>query len=143
MGCFLLLLVLASGACAELLEVVELRDDIRLLKNEVLRQKHDFKQLKDEMAPMKLQHQTEIERLQRQLPGLCTFQIIWVTIFIIINGIRNYIIFFVLTVEQDSTSFFSVQLAEDTIVAHNGTVNFYRVIVNFGADYIQSGGIYM
>ena len=37
-----------------------------------------------------------------------------------------------LTIEQDSTSFFSVQLAEDTIVAHNGTVNFDRVIVNFG-----------
>ena len=48
-----------------------------------------------------------------------------------------------LTVEQDSTSFFSVQLTEDTVIAHNGTVHFDQVIVNFGADYIQSGGIYM
>ena len=40
-------------------------------------------------------------------------------------------------------SFFSAQLAEDTAVAHNGIVHFDRVIVNFGADYIQSGGIYM
>ena len=76
MDCFLLLLVLASGACAELPEVVELRDDIRFLKNEMLRQKHNFKQLKNEMVAMKLQHQTEIERLQQQLAGHFTFQII-------------------------------------------------------------------
>ena len=90
MDCFFLLLVLASGACAELPEVAELRDDIRLLKNEVLRQKNDFKQLKNEMVAMKLQHQTEIEKLQQQLPGHFTFQIIFVTIFLLINGIRIY-----------------------------------------------------
>ena len=49
----------------------------------------------------------------------------------------------ILIVEQDSTSFFSVQLTEVTTVAHNGTINFDRIIVNFGADYIQSGGIYV
>ena len=75
MDCFLLLLILASGACAELPEVVELRDDIRLLKNEVLRQKHNFKRLKNEMVAMKLEHQIEIERLQRQFAGHVTFQI--------------------------------------------------------------------
>ena len=71
-----MLLVLASGACAELPKVVELRDDIQFLKNEVLRQNNDFKQLKNEMVAMKLQHQIEIERLQRQLAGHFTFQII-------------------------------------------------------------------
>ena len=75
MDCFLLLLVLASGACAELPEVVELRDDIQFLKNEVLRQNNDFKQLQNEMVALKLQHQIEIERLQRQFAGHVTFQI--------------------------------------------------------------------
>ena len=55
-------------------------------------------------------------------------------------AILHYVL---LVVEQDMTSFFSVQLTENTIVAHNGTINFNRIIVNFGADYIQSGGIYV
>ena len=51
---------------------------------------------------------------------------------------------FILTFSaQDSTSFFSVQLIEDTSVSHNGTVGFNKVLVNYGDDYIQSGGIYM
>ena len=54
-----------------------------------------------------------------------------------------YFILSFLMAEQDSASFFSAQPSENTEVAHNGIVNFDRVIVNFGADYIQSGGIYM
>ena len=46
-------------------------------------------------------------------------------------------------IAQDSTSFFSVQLSEYTQVSHNGTINFDRILVNYGGDYIQSGGIYM
>ena len=55
-------------------------------------------------------------------------------------AILHYVL---LIVEQDSTSFSSVQVTENTIVAHKGTINFDRIIVNFGADYIQSGGIYV
>ena len=44
---------------------------------------------------------------------------------------------------QDSTSFFSVQFLEDTSVSHNSTVGFNKVLVNYGDNYIQSGGIYM
>ena len=41
------------------------------------------------------------------------------------------------------TSFFSIQLTENTIIAHNGTIHFNHILVNYGDDYIQSGGIYM
>ena len=41
----------------------------------------------------------------------------------------------------NSTSFFSAQLSEQT--SHGGTVVFDLVEVNYGDDYIQTGGIYM
>ena len=44
---------------------------------------------------------------------------------------------------SDSTSFFSAQLSQSTEVAHGGTVLFDNVVVNYGSDYIQTGGIYM
>ena len=45
--------------------------------------------------------------------------------------------------EQSSTSFFSVQIAQDTEVLNDDTVQFDLVKVNYGDDYIASGGIYM
>ena len=43
----------------------------------------------------------------------------------------------------DPVSFFSVQLSANLQVAHGGTVVFDLVAVNYGSDYIQTGGIYM
>ena len=43
----------------------------------------------------------------------------------------------------DSTSFFSAQFSQDTEVAHGGTAVFDLVVVNYGSDYIQSGGTYL
>ena len=60
MNYFLLLLALASGASGQLPEVAELRDDIQLLKNE--------------MVAMKLHYEAEIENLRQQLAGDFTFQ---------------------------------------------------------------------
>ena len=50
---------------------------------------------------------------------------------------------FVFIQALDSTSFFSAQLSQNTEVAHGGTVVFDLVVVNYGSDYIQTGGIYM
>ena len=44
---------------------------------------------------------------------------------------------------QNSSSFFSVQLTEVTTIPHGEILDFDDVIVNYGNDYIQSGGIYM
>ena len=44
---------------------------------------------------------------------------------------------------QDSSSFFSAQFTEDVTIAHGDILQFDNVIVNFGDDYIQSGGLYM
>ena len=44
---------------------------------------------------------------------------------------------------QDSSSFFSVQFTADTSIPHLGILDFDDVIVNYGDDYILSGGIYM
>ena len=44
---------------------------------------------------------------------------------------------------QPSTSFFSVQIAQDTEVLNKDTVQFDLVKVNYGDDFITSGGIYM
>ena len=44
---------------------------------------------------------------------------------------------------SDSRSFFSVQLSVDTVVSDGLVVPFDVIIVNYGNDYIQSGGIYM
>ena len=44
---------------------------------------------------------------------------------------------------QDSSSFFSVQFTEDTIIPQGDILDFDDVIVNFGDDYVQSGGLYM
>ena len=52
-------------------------------------------------------------------------------------------ILFVFNQVLDPISFFSVQLSEDLQVAHDGTVVFDSVVVNYGSDYIQTGGIYM
>ena len=83
----LLLLALASWTCAEPSEVEELRADIRFLKN-------DFKILKNEMVAMKQQHHAEIQSLQRHLAGDFTFQTIFVSIWLVINGIRFYKLLF-------------------------------------------------
>ena len=44
---------------------------------------------------------------------------------------------------QDTTSFFSVQFSVDTQVQHSNVLVFDRVIVNYGDDYLESGGIYL
>ena len=44
---------------------------------------------------------------------------------------------------QDSSSFFSVQFTEDVTIPYGDILQFNDVIVNFGDDYIQSGGLYM
>ena len=44
---------------------------------------------------------------------------------------------------QDSSSFFSVQFTADTSIPHLDILDFDDVIVNYGGDYIQSGGLYM
>ena len=44
---------------------------------------------------------------------------------------------------QDSSSFFSVQFTTDTTIPHLEILDFDDVIVNYGDDYILSGGIYM
>ena len=44
---------------------------------------------------------------------------------------------------QDSSSFFSVQFIADTSIPHLEILDFDDVIVNYGDDYILSGGIYM
>ena len=40
-------------------------------------------------------------------------------------------------------TFFSAQLSADLEVLNGGTVVFDTVVVNYGDDYIQTGGIYM
>ena len=44
---------------------------------------------------------------------------------------------------QDSSSFFSVQFTADTNIPYLDIMDFDDVIVNYGDDYIQSGGLYM
>ena len=44
---------------------------------------------------------------------------------------------------QNSNSFFSVQFTEITTIPHGDILDFDDVIVNYGDDYIQSGGLYM
>ena len=44
---------------------------------------------------------------------------------------------------QNSSSFFSVQFTEVTTIPHGEILDFDDVIVNYGDDYILSGGIYM
>ena len=43
----------------------------------------------------------------------------------------------------DSTTFFSAHFAEDASVAHGAILKFDNVTVNYGDDYIQSGGLYL
>ena len=69
MSCFLFLLILVSGACAELSEEGEINADIRFLKNEVraIKQLHqaEVRSLKQQQQA----EQAEIESLKRQLAG--------------------------------------------------------------------------
>ena len=44
---------------------------------------------------------------------------------------------------QNSSSFFSVQFTADTTIPHGDILDFDDVIVNYGDDYILSGGLYM
>ena len=44
---------------------------------------------------------------------------------------------------QDSSSFFSAQFTDDVTVPNGDILQFDDVIVNYGDDYIQSGGLYM
>ena len=44
---------------------------------------------------------------------------------------------------QNSSSFFSVQFTADTTIPHGEILDFDDVIVNYGDDYILSGGLYM
>ena len=43
----------------------------------------------------------------------------------------------------DSTTFISAHFAEDASVAHGAILTFNNVTVNYGDDYIQSGGLYL
>ena len=43
----------------------------------------------------------------------------------------------------DSSSFFSVQFSDTTDIGHGDIMDFDEIIVNFGDDYIQSGGLYV
>ena len=43
----------------------------------------------------------------------------------------------------DSTTFFSAHFSENASVAHGAILTFDNVTVNYGDDYIQSGGLYL
>ena len=46
-------------------------------------------------------------------------------------------------VGMSSTSFFSAQLSQDTVVLHGTTIPFDFVQANYGGDYLQSGAVYL
>ena len=76
MNCFLFLLVLVSGACAELSKEAEVNADIRFLKNEMRALKQ---QQQTEVMALKQQQevqQAEIEILKRRLAGDSSLSII-------------------------------------------------------------------
>ena len=59
---FLLLLVLVSGACADIPEIMELKTEIQFLKHKMMNQEDEFKFLQTKMM-------TEIGSLKQQIAG--------------------------------------------------------------------------